>query len=225
MTVRPCQLLAALLPPTVVAMEHVGVADPGCLYPVETAHLGRAVPKRLEEYAAGRLCARACLEQLGIHRFPLRAAEDRRPLWPEGIVGGITHTRGFRAAVAARREAVTALGVDAEWIAPLEPEVLARIATPEETAWLDRLPPEDRARHAMLVFSAKEAFYKCQHELTRAFVDFPEVTLAPDQSDLGAGEFVIVTCRAIGPIPRGTAFSGRYVFDGERVVTALHLPA
>ncbi len=64
--------------------------------------LGRAVPRRLSEFVAGRRCAARALEpslargatDIGmIGRRP-----DRSPIWPAGSVGSITHTGCYAAA-------------------------------------------------------------------------------------------------------------------------------
>src|SRR5882757_7343847 len=94
--------LATLFPPGAVCAELAGRGDPESLLPAEAQFLGRAVASRREQFAAGRACARRGLFELGIVNFPLAVAEDRRPIWPEGITGSITHTKGFAAAVVAR---------------------------------------------------------------------------------------------------------------------------
>src|SRR5208282_5779110 len=84
-----------LLPPGIVVVEMHSAGDTAALLPEEAAYLGRSVPKRAQEFAAGRVCARRALAELGVVDFPLRVGEDREPLWPEGTVGSITHTTGF----------------------------------------------------------------------------------------------------------------------------------
>src|SRR5450631_1635810 len=92
-----------LFPAGAIAAE---LGEPGrveLLLPEEAAGLGRAVPERQQEFAAGRLCARRALEELGFAGFALLAQADRQPLWPAQIVGSITHTNGLCAAVVGRR--------------------------------------------------------------------------------------------------------------------------
>ena len=47
--------LGSLFPPGTVAAELRGPGDPALLLPAEAVHLGRAVSKRVQEFAAGRL--------------------------------------------------------------------------------------------------------------------------------------------------------------------------
>ena len=85
---------AGLLPAGVVAAELRTPGDPSLLEPEEALAVANAVPKRVQEFAAGRLCARRALAEFGVVDFPVRAARDRQPIWPEFLVGSITHTRG-----------------------------------------------------------------------------------------------------------------------------------
>ncbi len=116
--VNPARFSAAvggLFPPAVIACELREAVDPALLWPEEARHLSSAaVPKRVQEFVAGRLCARRALAELGIVDFPIRVAADRQPCWPAQAVGSITHTAGFCAAVVAARDRILALGLDTE---------------------------------------------------------------------------------------------------------------
>jgi len=90
------------------------------LFPEELRSLGRAVDKRRREFTTGRACARAALSQLGIGPTAIPGGARGQPLWPPGIVGSITHCRGYCACAVARAERVVSLGIDAEANLPLE---------------------------------------------------------------------------------------------------------
>ncbi len=45
---------------------------------------------------------------------PILPGQRGAPRWPAGVVGSMTHCAGYRAAVVARADEVTSLGVDAE---------------------------------------------------------------------------------------------------------------
>jgi len=176
--VRPSPRLAQLFTAPVIALEAspggtAGSAD--ALHPQEAQHVARAAPKRIAEFAAGRACARAALAQLGVSDFPLRVGADREPLWPPGITGSITHAHGFCAAVVARSSALRSLGIDAERAGAVRHPLWQHIAGPAEREWLEGLAHEDALAMGTLVFSAKEAFFKCQHPLTREWVHFGDV--------------------------------------------------
>jgi len=90
----------------------------------------QAIPKRRIEFALGRRCARESMMRLGVEgarRLPVLRHGPRRPHWPEGLVGAITHS-GDRAA-AAVGWAVSAAG-RWRWIrkAPTRSAVAATVA-------------------------------------------------------------------------------------------------
>ena len=147
------------------------------MLPGEAQHLGRAVPKRVQEFAAGRFCARRALAELGFVGYPLGMNSDRRPRWPADVVGSITHTDGICGAVVAERGRFRAIGLDMEIVGRVTPEIWRTICTPEETTWLSALREPEQSRCAALIFSGKETFYKCQYGVTRQWLEFDDVAL------------------------------------------------
>ncbi len=83
-------LISDMFPAGVRAAELRGHGDVSQLLSGETEFLPHAVPKRIQEFVDGRLCARRALMDLGIEDFPLKIGDDRRPLWPRSIVGRST---------------------------------------------------------------------------------------------------------------------------------------
>ncbi len=219
-------LLSTLFPPAVAAAETRQPGDPALLYPAEAAHLRKAVAKRVGEFAAGRLCARQALARFGVQDFPLRVGEDRRPLWPEGFVGSITHTHGFYGAVVARAAELRSIGVDAELVGRVGRHLWPKICSPGEIAWLERLDEIGQAQLGALIFSAKEAFYKCQYGLTGAWVGFEDAELDPDATDLRAGVFTVrplVPLQLERQLPQ--PWSGRCRLEPDLVLSGMSVPA
>lgn len=215
--------LASLFPAGVAAAEMRQPGDPALLYPGEAAHIAKAIAKRAGEFAAGRLCARLALERIGVRDFPLLMEEDRRPRWPDGVVGSITHTHGYYAAVVTRRETLRAIGVDAEVVGRVGRHLWPKICTGRESAWLEAQPEGEQARLGALVFSAKEAFYKCQYELTRAWVGFHDVELDFPACDLAAGLFLVRPLVALElERLRAPPWHGRCVFEPDLVLSGVH---
>lgn len=174
----------------VVAHEMVGPGDESLLHPDEVRRISRATERRRKEFAAGRMCARAGLAALDLAtERPLGMADDRSPIWPDEATGSISHTGGYCVAVVAPRPDRTAasgfgLGIDAEQLGRVTENLHRILFTPAERAWLVALPAEERADAATTVFSAKEAFYKAQHPLTRRWVGFQDVTAVRSASGL-----------------------------------------
>lgn len=219
-SIQPSGLIAGLFSRRVSAFETRGPVDAETLAAEEAEYVARAVPKRVGEFAAGRACARRGLRELGIKDFALRVGPDRTPLWPPQTTGSITHTSGFCGAVVARRTELAAVGIDAERRDAVHRRLWPRIALPEEIGWLEGLPPDRAGDMATLLFSAREAFYKCQFALTSEWLDFSDVSVS-----IGPGAFQILPRRtlaleALAPPPWG----GRYVFERALVLTGCGLP-
>jgi 4'-phosphopantetheinyl transferase EntD len=220
---NPARLSASvgsLFPPGAVAAELRGPGDAELLLPAEAVFLGRAVPKRVQEFAAGRLCARRALADFGIVDFPIKVADDRQPVWPDTMVGSITHTAGFCAAVVAERRCAGALGLDSEVVGDVTAEIWHSICVPLETAWVRSLPASERAAAVTLIFSAKEAFYKCQYPMVREPLGFHDARVQAVGWGAADGAFNIHATRDIAISARtALPMQGRYLFH-EGFVTA-----
>ena len=215
--------LHGLFPDGVIVAELRGAGDPSELFPEEAAYLGRAVAKRAREFAAGRLCARRALAELGIRNFPLEVAADRRPLWPAGIAGSITHTEGFCAAAVADQGQFASLGIDSEAASAVKLKLWDSICRPEEIAWLGTLPEGERTAAATLIFSAKEAFYKCQYPLTTQSLAFHDAEVQVRWGE-GRGAFTISATRALAFAEFASLpLSGQYLFHEQFVTAAVCL--
>jgi 4'-phosphopantetheinyl transferase EntD len=218
-------LLARLFDADVVVAELREPGDPALLMPAESVHLGRAAPKRAQEFAAGRLCARRALHEYGIDGFALSVANDRQPVWPPGFVGSITHTAGLCAAVVAESRVVAAVGIDSEIVGHVTPDIWPTICVADEAAWVDSLRPAEQAAAVTLIFSAKEAFYKCQFPITGEWLDFHDLVVEPETWGESAARVQIRPMRRIhfeqhSPMP----LFGRHLFHEEFVSVGVAVP-
>jgi len=200
----------------------IEAGDPGepssPLFPEELALVASAVEKRRLEFARGRQCARAALRRLGFADSPLLSGSQREPLWPTGVVGSITHTHGLCVAAVGRQSSYAGVGIDVEPAAPLQRPVAERVATEAEMSALRSLPPLLAAR---LIFSAKEAFYKCQFYRTRQFLGFFDVSLELEPE----GDFAARLLIDAGPLAAGDCFRGRWREQDGFLFTAVHFPS
>lgn len=223
---RLSPLVTHLFPPGVVGAELRVTGNPSLLFPNEAMDLGRAGPKRIQEFAAGRLCARRALAEFGFNDYPLRMNGDRRPRWPASVVGSITHTTGMCGAVVAQKPQFRAIGLDVEIVGSVTPEIWPTICTPEESAWLGALHGPEQGQCAALIFSAKESFHKCQYGVTRQWLEFDDVMLDLPSSGANAGCFVIRPRRRIALLEHDAMpLMGRFRFHGSLVVTGMVLEA
>jgi 4'-phosphopantetheinyl transferase EntD len=160
-----------------LAVERVGDDEAGLL-PEEARQVASAVPRRRREFAAGRLCARSLLRRLGETPLALLSGRDRAPIWPEDVVGSISHSAARVAVAVARRGAIAGLGVDIEPDRVLERSLWDEVLTAAEIEELQCSEAPEQGRRARLFFSAKEAVYKCLHAFAPRALDFRDVEIS-----------------------------------------------
>jgi len=212
--------VASLFPPGVVAFETRGIVTPDVLLEAERECVVRAVDKRIREFAAGRLCARSGLAELGFAPAPLLAGADRVPLWPQGSLGSISHTDQYCVAVVALQGNIAAVGVDVERIGGLGTALWPSVLRPEERAWVSALEEDVRAQSATIIFSAKEAFYKCQYALTGEWLNFDDVAV-----EVGVDSFEVTLVKQGALVSRSAlSCAGRFLIDGNTIVTGIAIP-
>jgi 4'-phosphopantetheinyl transferase EntD len=138
----------------------------------------RANEKRKAEFRLGRSAAHLALKQLGISSPPpVLQGPRREPLWPEGVVGSITHCESFACASVARRPAASAIGIDLENAAAVPPGgLLDWLCHDSELDWVSC--DGRRTDRLAMIFSAKEAVFKAFYPLCGRFFDFKDVKLA-----------------------------------------------
>lgn len=214
-------MIERLVPDTVVVVSTRELRDIE-LFPEEERSVGRAVEKRRREFTTGRACARLALERLGTATVAIPNGERGEPLWPAGVVGSITHCRGYCASAVAKAEDVAAVGIDAEVHESLPEGVLDQVAFGRELEMV-----ADRGAGVCLdrlLFSAKEAVYKAWFPLAHRWLGFEDVELT---IDVGGSEF---RARLLVPGPvvdgvRLTEFRGRWcVEEGIVAAAAVVLP-
>jgi 4'-phosphopantetheinyl transferase EntD len=208
-----------------VAAELTGEAPRAVLTADELRFIEHCADKRIDDFSRGRACARRALQELGLKDFSVLAGSRRQPLWPQGIVGSITHTAGYAAAVVARRDTLESIGLDCEQIDSVDEEVWPTILTPSELAELNRVPPELQRRRAALAFAAKEAFYKLQFPLTGAWVGFEDVQVSVSDWNASSGGLQL-SPRSELPLDaaRMRALAARFEFRDHWVIAGISLP-
>ena len=140
------------------------------LMEVEEAATGAMVDRRRREFMHGRCCARLALANLGFEDCPLPICVDRALVWPDRVVGSISHCGDAAAAVAAHIEDAISLGIDIERNEELDAALMPMICRSEELARMNGDGAERLL--AALIFSAKESLFKCIWPEVRRFVDF-----------------------------------------------------
>jgi enterobactin synthetase component D / holo-[acyl-carrier protein] synthase len=153
-------LIASILAPGIFGAQMEDAGQPLDLAAGEEALVATAAPKRRREFALGRACARAALAALGHDPVSIGRRENGAPLWPDGLVGSITHTSGYAAALVAKAAHFSGVGLDAERVGGVTSNLWPRLFDAVECEYLERLDETDRKLAATLFFCAKEASYK-----------------------------------------------------------------
>lgn len=177
----------ALLP-SCFAFEWLSIGNLDArLYPEEEFAVRQAVPSRKLEFSAGRECARRALRKLGRAPMPIGVGTGRQPVWPEGFVGSITHQDSFAMAAVADSRKIRLIGIDLATSEPLEKSLVRLVCSDEEvrdagpaTAYPGGVCPYK------LVFSIKEALFKCLFPVVGQYFDFLDVYVKPNPADLTA---------------------------------------
>lgn len=220
------ELMPAVLPDLAELVYAEAYDDPPDLAPLpeEEPLIAKSVAKRRNEFVTVRHCARVALGQLGFPPVPILKGDKGQPCWPDGVVGSLTHTQGYRGAVIGRSSAVRSVGIDAEPHGVLPDGVLNAVSLPAERHEIGALPGElhwDR-----ILFCAKEATYKAWFPLTERWLGFEDahITFGVDPSGV-TGTFVsrILIDPAARSGPPLTELAGRWSVDGGLALTAIVL--
>jgi len=182
----------------------------------------KAVAKRRREFSAGRSCARQALRALDCENTPIIHDENGAPLWPQNIIGSITHSTTYAAAAVAQDSRLLGLGIDMETVSRVSPRITNKILTEPEKIALQFHPDlAEQQRLLALLFSAKESIYKCLHPLLQCRIGFKDARIEcdPDQNSI-----TIILCPRIQSALPGTEhLLGRYCYFNDTVCTAVWL--
>jgi 4'-phosphopantetheinyl transferase EntD len=105
-------------------------------------------------------------------------------------------------------------------IGDVKVELGSSICVPTEIEWIRSLPASQQTPAVTLIFSAKEAFYKCQYPMICERLDFHDVAVEAARWGDTGGIFRIRATRSLAILAH-TAMpaDGRYLFH-EGFVTA-----
>ena len=185
----------------------------------------RSVAKRQAEFLAGRLCARAALQQLDQLDCVPAIGEDRAPVWPGHISGSITHSTGHAAAIVGHKAQWRGLGMDLENLLTLEraERLAGEILTTDELQRMAALPREQIALLVTLTFSVKESLFKALYPIVqkRFYFEHAEVL---EWSAAGYVRLRLLTDLS-ALWCHGTELEAQFVVDGEQLLSLVAVSA
>jgi len=194
----------------------------GELYLQELSLVSKAIDKRRCEFAAGRACAREALGALGYAPMPILQAPSRAPIWPEAILGTISHSHTWAGAAVARAEQLAGIGLDIETVERVSMNIARKVLTGAEEAVLHNLPADEQKAFLALLFSAKEAVYKCLASAVRVHMGFHDAEVrkaGPSCFEVRMSPEISQAC------PACEFLTGHYFFHNGCVFTGIALAA
>jgi 4'-phosphopantetheinyl transferase EntD len=227
------------------------------LHPEERALCSGMCAARRHEFAAGRLLAREAFALLAAQSSPrqserqsafararpLLRGQHGEPLWPEGSIGSLTHTKDAAALAAVPDDRASVfLGIDLERLdRGISDPAWEHILSPPEEAFFRGLEAESgeglRATYfRLLIFSAKESLYKALFPASGTYFGFQDASaidlmrrFSADESASSAntepspcGRFTLVLERELGArFPKGMEFACQYEIGGGYVLTSV----
>ncbi len=153
------------------------------LHPLEEQYLGpNATARRRGMFTLGRAAARAALAELGVGFLEaIGRGPGGEPMWPDGVVGAISHSGELAMALVGSGADFAGIGVDLERRSPGLSERGARlVCRPTEMEWVSS--GDDGALRRTLLFSAKEAIFKAVYPIERVWLGFGDAELRWDGS-------------------------------------------
>lgn len=208
-------MIERILPATVIAVEAFSDPPVSLLFPEAEAVVARAVETRRREFSTARHCARQAMTALGVPPAPILPGRRGAPRWPDGVVGSITHTTGYRAAAVSRH--VSTIGIDAEPHRALPDGVVTSLISDHEQEAIARLGGD--MHWGRLAFSAKESLFKAWLPLTRRWLDFQDAVVTFDRNGTFRADLTVphrtVEARQL------THVRGRWMVAAELACTAV----
>lgn len=149
----------------VACIEPVTLVPPA-LWDEELPLVAEATPRVRAKFAAGRSAARQAMAALGISPSAIGRGIQGEPLFPNGVIGSISHTPRFSVALVGKGAGYRSLGVDLDDERRLGDAAALEFSWENEVSRISRALGLGRAEAQNFAFSAKEAIFKCQYSLT-----------------------------------------------------------
>jgi 4'-phosphopantetheinyl transferase EntD len=161
----------------------------GDLMPDELSLTQDMTPRRVREFRAVRNVARRALVALGETASALPQGTFGEPIWPHGVTGSLSHTAYLAGALVSHKNTIRSVGIDLNDHRALGDAADELMSGTEITAASQLGLFHDVDAIKNLLFSAKEALFKCQFPLTRlndlGYMDV-ELTVRPGEGCISA---------------------------------------
>lgn len=106
------------------------------------------------------------------------------PIWPDGVCGSISHSGDGVVVAVAKATDYLSIGIDLQKITHLKQDITKHIAVEDELDWI-RISRTDSELRTLMLFSAKECFYKAFFPLAHRHLGFKEVRARYSEKEKG----------------------------------------
>jgi len=183
--------------------------------------LNRAVNKRRAEFLAGRCAASSVLSHLGYKNTRVPVGKHRSPIWPNEIIGSITHTNTSALCAVANTKDRVFLGIDLEnWLTDETIRATKRLIIQEREERLLKNSAMNFNEAMTLVFSAKESLFKALYPRVRDYFDFLAVEIVGISVE--QRHFELRLCQNLSSdLTIGRCFKGHFKLEAGAILTLI----
>lgn len=168
-----------------------------------------------------RTCRHLCrkgIESLGGRsNSPILSEKNGAPIFPIGFHGSISHTKSHCVVAVVRSNTISRIGIDIEEKAKyFEQHEWRLISTEIEREDAHLYPQLSMDQYVSVLFSTKEAIYKC---VSGILVDELEFTDVVCRNQSGKSEFDVTVLRAIDPIYSQEKIATNWCIKGDLIIS------
>lgn len=182
-------------------------------------YIKNSVIKRRAHYLTGRILVKILLNQIGITDFNLINGSGNEPLWPENIIGSLSHTENYAICAIDHLNNYTGIGVDIQKCISIETanKIWPLIMSTVEKELLITNVIEFPVL-LTIVFSAKESLYKALYSQVKSFNYFNLLTIT--KLDFKNKKFVLeLKCDLKNNYNYGDRFEGDFQYLENNIIT------
>lgn len=179
-------------------------------------------PNRKEEFMLGRLCACLAYQKYsGELLLEVPIGNKREPLFPNSVVGSISHSKEWVGAIVADSSRLIGVGLDFENMGRAKQELTRYISTEKDLIQAEEIKEDELLT---LIFSAKESLYKALYPSVKNFFGFDSaaVTSIDVQNKSFSIQLLTQLSPQFGPEAQ-SMFTGRFCFDQQTCLTAIEV--
>ena len=169
------------------------------LHPSERDLVIDLAEARQREFSSGRRLARLALEHFAECPVPV-LRNGRKPVWPNGFQGSITHSRRLAACALSNVSGLQGIGIDLTLVTSVSEKVANRVLDSQERSWVSQ---QGSSEWNSALFSAKESVYKAVNPAVGEYLGFHDVSISVDPEALTFTASTTTERKSTDPIAHG----------------------